>query len=325
MIRLSQLSGRPDLSIGFIGFHRGWHPVRNTLALYLAENYSVICAECDKDEVPEILFYSVFDAAGWFTGGNQEISDTRYKKCVKIFACEENMRPPWAECHYAVNADRVVDPRYAARHLWWPIWANYVATAERTHWRMVVKPPGYDAGAIRRRKTKFCNFVYSNPAPPERRRFFELLSKYKHVDSGGALLNNIGGRVVDKCSFLADYKFTIAFENSRFPGYLTEKMLDAWVMDTVPIYWGDRGAATDFNPRSFVDANEPEGTDLDAHLAEVVERVIWLDTHDADYEAMLAEPWLPGNKIPECCGPDYLVPFMDMVLGSRLPVLPGTT
>lgn len=36
------------------------------------------------------------------------------------------------------------------------------------------------------------------------------------------------------------YKFTIAFENQSYPGYVTEKIADALMAGTVPIYWGAR-------------------------------------------------------------------------------------
>jgi hypothetical protein len=37
---------------------------------------------------------------------------------------------------------------------------------------------------------KFCNFIYSNPIPRERIKFFHLLSKFKKIDSFGKVLNN---------------------------------------------------------------------------------------------------------------------------------------
>src|SRR5207249_8371440 len=42
-----------------------------------------------------------------------------------------------------------------------------------------------------------------------------------------------------KRAFISQYKFTIAFENSSYPGYHTEKILDPMMVDSLPIYWGN--------------------------------------------------------------------------------------
>jgi hypothetical protein len=42
----------------------------------------------------------------------------------------------------------------------------------------------------------------------------------------------------DKFKTLKDYKFTLCFENSVFPGYVTEKIFDAIFAGSVPIYYG---------------------------------------------------------------------------------------
>ncbi|WP_416171499.1 glycosyltransferase family 10 domain-containing protein [Algoriphagus boritolerans] len=71
---------------------------------------------------------------------------------------------------------------------------------------------------------KFCCFLASNERAKERIEFFKKLSQYKQVDSGGIVHNNLGFRVSDKMKFIKDYKFIVAFENSSYPGYITEKI-----------------------------------------------------------------------------------------------------
>lgn len=68
---------------------------------------------------------------------------------------------------------------------------------------------------------------------------FEALKKYKKVNSGGRYLNNIGRAVVDKIQFESRHKFSICFENSSYPGYTTEKIIEAFAAKTIPIYWGN--------------------------------------------------------------------------------------
>jgi len=51
----------------------------------------------------------------------------------------------------------------------------------------------------------------------------------------------------DKEDGLAPYRYSIVIENARESGYFTEKLIDAFLCETVPIYWGapDIGAYFD--------------------------------------------------------------------------------
>ncbi|KQR72693.1 glycosyltransferase family 10 domain-containing protein [Pedobacter sp. Leaf176] len=111
-------------------------------------------------------------------------------------------------------------------------------------------------------KTRFCNFLYSNPIH-YREEFFKQLSKYKKIDAPGLSMNNMHHIDSTKDSiweakrhFLLPYKFTIAFENDVYPGYQTEKLYDAMKCDSLPIYCGDPNISDVFNTRSFI--NVPE-------------------------------------------------------------------
>lgn len=109
----------------------------------------------------------------------------------------------------------------------------------------------------------FCGFVVSNPVCAMRNETFHCVNAYKHVDSGGQLYNNIGGALalkyagggcgdISKYHFFSSRRFSISFENSQAPGYITEKVLHAKMAGCVPLYWGDAETDTDFVPGSFV-------------------------------------------------------------------------
>lgn len=61
--------------------------------------------------------------------------------------------------------------------------------------------------------------------------------------------------VEDKISVLNKYKFNFCFENVRYPGYITEKIFDAMVANTIPIYWGAPDVADFIPPEIFIDAS----------------------------------------------------------------------
>lgn len=46
------------------------------------------------------------------------------------------------------------------------------------------------------------------------------------------------GAVASKKSVLGKYRFSICYENSRVPGYVTEKIFDSMFAGCVPVYWG---------------------------------------------------------------------------------------
>jgi len=53
-----------------------------------------------------------------------------------------------------------------------------------------------------------------------------------------AIAKSYQGAVDDKFKILKGFKFTICFENSIFPGYITEKIFDAIFAGSIPIYLG---------------------------------------------------------------------------------------
>jgi hypothetical protein len=117
------------------------------------------------------------------------------------------------------------------------------------------------------------------------------LSKYKRVDSGGRLYNNLDGPVTDKLALVKASKFTIAFENDSRPGYTTEKLSQPMEALSVPIYWGNPLVHLDFNPRSFINVHDFP------NLEAAVERVMEVDRNDELYAEYLRQPWYHDNRV----------------------------
>lgn len=101
---------------------------------------------------------------------------------------------------------------------------------------------------------------------------FQKLSSYKRVESGGKHLNNIGKIIPYKETpeWLSQCKFTIAYENQSYDGYITEKVFQAYFAGTVPIYYGDKTAVSDINKKAVIYANDFEKEDA---LVEYIKKV----------------------------------------------------
>jgi hypothetical protein len=113
-------------------------------------------------------------------------------------------------------------------------------------------------------------------------QYAAALMRHLRVDSYGAVLRNRDwpgtdvGRV-SKLDLIAGYKFTLAFENSIAPDYVTEKFYDPLVAGSVPLYLGAPNVA-EFAPAEhcFVNVADFAGP---AELAEYVRAL------DADADA----------------------------------------
>jgi len=248
----------------------------NFLGKLLGLNFRV---EVVQQHEAKILFYSTF--------GNN------HRKFIgkKIFYTSENVLPDFEECDFAITFCHLPDE---PRHLRLPQYVHYVEDPVQ-----LIKEPDYIPLDILKQKEKFCNFVVSNPRGVERNKFFRMLNRRKAVDSGGRHFNNLGKVVSDKISFIKDYKFTLAFENSSSAGYTTEKLVEPMLAQSLPIYWGNPDVARDFNPRSFINISDFSSFDA------AIDYILKVDSDDQLYLSYMKEPWFNDNHIPEWFRPEY--------------------
>jgi hypothetical protein len=54
------------------------------------------------------------------------------------------------------------------------------------------------------------------------------------------------------------YFFSVVIENSREPGYFTEKLIDSFLCHSIPIYWGAPDIEHFFDPRGMINCSSPE-------------------------------------------------------------------
>lgn len=214
-------------------------------------------------------------------------------KTVKIFYTGENQRPWDYQCHYAISFEHIENDRMYRL----PLYAIYDFSNFNQRIPSATTYKRFERDLDADRKQKFCSFVVRNPNCERRNEFFQKLSNYKQVDSGGPLFNNIG-RVLDygdkamkaKLEWLVDYKFNICFENSTYPGYATEKLYEAYMGGTIPIYWGSPTIEVDFNPKAFLNWYD-YGSD-----EALIEAIIELDQDADKYKQMYMEPLFTKNS-----------------------------
>lgn len=225
-------------------------------------------------------------------------------KCHRVFIGWENERADWRICDYVLDSDFVNNN---PRHKRYPLWASWNP-------EQLLSPKN---SAVFHSKSKFCCMLVSNAKAKERIDFFQALSTYKKVDSAGRYLNNIGRSVNDKMDFIKDYKFVISFENSSYPGYTTEKLIEPMLVGSIPVYWGNSDVGIDFNSKSFVNINDFSS------YQEAINYIIELDNDEQKYQAMVAEPWFNNNKVGQEFNDENLLNFFEFIIQdskSKVPV-----
>lgn len=274
------------IKIQFVDFYPEWNIERNFITQSLKKRYYV-----EFSDNPDYLFFSCF--------GDEHL---KYN-CVKIYWTGEDVSPDFNLCDYAIAFDCMI---YGDRYMRLPLFAkgNSIDRLQQAH--------VFSEHDLNKEKA-FCSFVVSNGnANPIRTEFFQKLSAYKRVDSGGRYLNNVGGPVKDKIAFLNGYKFTIAFENDLSDGYTSEKILDAFLSKTIPIYWGNKSIANDFNPECFINCHDFR--DIDS----VVEYVKEVDQSPELYRKILTAPLFKGGRIPYALTNDAFEEFLYHIIEQPL-------
>ena len=275
------------LKIWFTDFWKGFNPYDNYFSRILTKHFLINISE----EKPDLLIHSVF-------GTNY----LKYK-CIRICFTGENRRPDFRKSDYHIGFDYIDNPRY----LRWPLFLLYYNPELLLQKNL--EPV--------KKKTRFCSFVVSNDLAKERIDFFHKLNSIKKVDSGGNFLNNVGGPVKDKIKFIKESKFNIAFENESYPGYTTEKIYEAFLARTIPIYWGNPKIATDFNSKAFIHASNFK------NFSELIDYIIHIDSDNELYSRYLQESPLIGNKVQPNFYKSKLVEFFQIVIeqiGKKPPV-----
>ena len=108
-------------------------------------------------------------------------------------------------------------------------------------------------------------------------------SKYQH--------NTDEDFITDKLTFLRNYKFNICPENVDSPGYVTEKLMEAFASGTIPIYLGSTGYLEPdvVNPEAVLVWN------LDGDNSQVIQKILRLQSDENYYREFCKIPkFVPG-------------------------------
>jgi hypothetical protein len=215
----------------------------------------------------------------------QGLAEPTNSDALNVWCTFENRRPPAEGFDLTFSFDL---DTFGGKNFYLPLLYLYIslnqATAKHTVQIETLRQKRDFTKNLESLKTGFASSFINNPHPL-RLRAIQSLSNIGTIVQYGRSVNNY---VDDKLSESRKFWFNICFENDLFPGYVTEKILEAWLAGAIPLYWGD-DAGQLLNPKAFINLKEfsslEEFTNYIGHLYGNKERML----------AMINQPLLNSN------------------------------
>jgi hypothetical protein len=233
---------------------------------------------------PDYILYDVFGC---------EHNNPKYNNSIKIAEYSENIIPDFNEADYVLSQAHF---SYLDRYFKYPSFIYQLNILNKSYFLIYIN---IDIKQIRKSilkqpiRTKFCAAVISNNISSDlfRLNFIKQLNKYKKVDMGGFVYNNVGGKVNNKIEFLSSYKFCIAMENTDGDGYISEKIIEAFAGGTIPIYYGDYMIDEYINKRAYILIKSEKD------INKKIEYIKKIDNDNKLYKSILSEKIFLYNDI----------------------------
>jgi hypothetical protein len=255
------------MKVAFLDFWDNFDNDNNFFIHALRKIYSGV--EVSSPINADLIIYSCF--------GNSHLQYTGRVK--KVFFTGENKRPDFSQCDYSITFDF---DDYNNRNIRIPLWYLYidwfnVKTYSNPQYLIPVEYLESNKYS-EKHKTKFCSAVFSNPVGT-RVDLSNKLSDYKKVDCYGKPNEfKIPDGEEIKMDIISDYKFSICFENTLYPGYYTEKLLHAKITGNIPLYYSDDKFNEDFNYKCCLNYNDYSS------MEEFIQEIKKVDNDDKLYK-----------------------------------------
>jgi hypothetical protein len=90
-----------------------------------------------------------------------------------------------------------------------------------------------------------------------------------------------------------EYNFIITMENKDINGYISEKIMNAFLAGSIPIYWGTKYVKEIFNEKAFVYVNDFSS------LEECAKYIVELNNDKERMKQMVNEPVFKNDIVPD--------------------------
>lgn len=257
----------------------------NIFLWLLKKNFDVVM----DSQNPDVLFYSL----------GMDNPHIHYKNCLKIYVNSEpghynnleiyprNERNflSISDCDYMISSYKSnID-----KNFYMPVFLIWLYH----HINVTKIIPSFDYLTKYReinKKDKFCIFLHTNNTPHKRNVIFNKLNEYQTVDTKETFPIPYGS--LHKINSIKNFKFSFAMQNHFYKehqtynieGLIDEKIIESFLSNTVPIYYGNEKIDEVFNKNSFLNYHNYNDDDL------FIEAIKEIDSNNFLLNEMLRQP-----------------------------------
>jgi GR25 family glycosyltransferase involved in LPS biosynthesis len=292
---LSTITYDKILNIHWENMWKGWNPQFNFFTQFIQNRFNIKVIT-DYSKKPNVIFSSVF-------GQYRTLSmSPMHHGAKKILYTGENVNIK--NLNFDLSIGFTPEDDTDMKYIRFPLWLIMIDWYNVYNLELQGDPDGFPISWLERKnitykRQKFCVFVCSDQKCWYRNKLAQIIHRYKKIDCGGRLFNNIQiptdadssqGRYNKKLDFFSQYKFALVAENENEIGYCTEKLVHGFAAGCIPIYWGDVSVIKDFNEKAFINCNGKSFDDVSKMIMEI-------DTNDDLYLKMRNEPVFVSNDV----------------------------
>ena len=232
------------MNVSFEGFWPGFDKSSNFFVNVLEKVLHSNVKVCDSNSA-DLIIYSVFS-----TNSIQKVFK-KNRSAISWFYTGENVRPNY-EAHDAIFSFDYSSHTNAFRlPLWWMYLDLDATAAQDSSLDNMINPLTLHkprSVSLEDADLRSVSAFIGNQTKVRSSAIEKMPSNFSFEGFGSSFSNPVSS----KMEYKAKFRFNICFENSYFPGYHTEKLLQAWAMESVPLYYGSRTVSLDFNRSSFI-------------------------------------------------------------------------
>jgi len=182
----------------------------------------------DKPSEADIVFSSCY-------ASDYEEIKRESQQALQVLFLGENIRPYYTDYDISISFDQAA---YCGRNIYLPLWMLEIDWFNKPLYKDRKTVSLHRLTEKRRfnlssRRNAIC-FIGNNCEPF---RIYAL----SRLEELGVVVDRFGSQskpVGDKQRLLQEYKYTLCFENSYFPGYTTEKPVHSYLAGCRSVYWG---------------------------------------------------------------------------------------
>ena len=251
------------MDIEFIDFWPGFESEPNIFLDYFKDNTHV-CDKLGEAGITKVVFRSVFPEKNMENRLQRKLARIKISQekinpidepgCLHIWYSGENIRPPLDEdFHGYLSFDL---DRFGGRNIYFPLiflsMNPYGFNSQRRLGKNYRLENLLEGRTLTSSKIENSICIIAGKHPMRTAAVHEL-SKYVKVDVFGGMSNS---PINEKYSVAKNYQYMLCFENDLYPGYVTEKLVEAYVCEAVPLYWGSTEGNDYLNSKSFINLRD---------------------------------------------------------------------